>query len=137
MEPSEYTPEFRTDVTVTMPDGRSSQVNPKYCLTKDNALQLAALLSGRLASMSITVSEGYPGVEDRRFGGGVTQSSKVAWLDFHDAADGTVGTRANAGLLADYFTHGYPPEYALKCALRDYEWSAYDQGFGPAPGRFQ
>lgn len=124
--PETFVPQFDSEVKVYAPNGSSFRVNPKYCATKETADAVRDILSAK----------GFPstmfqqGPQGRLFSGWA--SDPVYWLQFQEFGSEN-GTKINAGLLADYFTHGYPVAYALAGMVREYEWEAYNQGFGPSP----
>ena len=93
--------------TVTNNTPTSSPVNPTYCATSGCAADLAALLSDQ---GSIQIVEGpplgaWPTAND------YSQSGTVPFLQV-TGPDGTV-VKENAGLLANFFSHGYPANTTL------------------------
>jgi hypothetical protein len=135
-----FKPEFRKDVTVSVPGAAPTAVAPKQCLTMESAEQLKAIFEAE--GLPCSIVEGHP----MNFAGGATVSHLVPYLRFHDGESGfdqesqgvihTTGTTINAGLLADYWVHNPPKKLqpvnvALRNALLDYDRSAKDQSFSP------
>lgn len=131
-----FEPEFREDLTVVAPNGKVTQINPRYCLTNESADALVRLLREQgLSAMVLQLAPlaAFQFGQWRQFGGGFNFNDTVPWIGFLDSPEGNVGTRMNAGQMADAFTHGYPHSYAINYMLRGYAWDAYDQGFGGPP----
>ncbi len=100
-----FVPVFQNDVSIYNPYADlvrhidpKTPVNPAYALSETSALQLSVVLK----DYGVTIFHSGP------FGWtlswGFEASRLVPWFAFPD------GTKVNAGLLAWYWSHGYPPE---------------------------
>jgi len=104
---STYKPVFQTDVYVVNPFttnqtiDKKTQVNPAYALSETSALELAAVLK----DYGVTIFHSGP------FGwftsGQFTVTRSVPWLQFPN------GAICNAGLIAWYWSHGFPPNVVM------------------------
>ena len=94
---TEFTPAFDASVYVTFNGHFIASYNPIYCLTPVSAEQLKLIL----ADLGAEVLYDYPVGPTPPF----TPSAKVPWLRIK-------GVTVNAGLMANYWNHGYPPDYA-------------------------
>ena len=81
-----------SDPTGTSPDGTTFDYNPEYFATSQAAAQVAAMLGGKVVEQNQFAPNGSP------FG----QSASNEMVQMPD------GGLVNAGLVAAFFTHGYP-----------------------------
>ncbi len=129
--PSKY---FDHGVFFTMPDGEIQDRHPRYCATDYGAARLADVLtsSGRLHMTCASGKTDYalPGVADNK---------TVPYLQFATDTDPDAGPftgpLSNAGLLLDYFNHGYPPVRALNSCQADVTRAFGDAGLIPPPSQ--
>jgi len=108
---------FNLNVTVTAPDGRTEQRNPKDCATNYGAHQLATVLSTcgrpRLSCLAVLLgpAEGWGWIE----AGSFSDSEPVPYLQFRKLGDSGPPTGAiyNAAHGLDYLNSGEPAIRAL------------------------
>lgn len=107
-----YTPVFDNGFFVTFKGMFAAPINPVYCLDE---VSVTGLIS-QLLSFSPTEVHQFP---LGAFGPGspFIQSGLVPYLRFNIQGGGTVDI--NAGLLANYWNHGYSEEYALSQCIAD------------------
>ncbi|MGA2268950.1 MAG: hypothetical protein ABSH44_10825 [Bryobacteraceae bacterium] len=81
--------------TGTAPDGSSYSFNPLYFATAATAAQVAQMVGGKVVASNQLVSAASPFVQQ--------QPNQMVQL--------ANGTLINAGLVASFYTHGYPQSY--------------------------
>ncbi len=81
--------------TGTAPDGSSYNYNPLYFATPDTAAQVAQMLGGTVVASDQLAPAGTPFVQQ--------QPNQMVEL--------ANGTLINPGLVASFYTHGYPQSY--------------------------
>jgi len=108
MTSAEFKPTFNPNVFVMGPWGPQS-INPVYCATASCALDLASIL----ADLNPKIVMLYPFGQWPQGNNPFVQSGTVPWFQLPD------GTLANVGLLAGYWTHGYPPAVAERYCRQD------------------
>jgi hypothetical protein len=81
-----------SDPTGTSPDGTTFNYNPEYFATPQAAAQVAAMLGGKV-------------VQENQFGPNGSPFGQSASNEMVQMPDGGL---INAGLVAAFFTHGYP-----------------------------
>lgn len=112
---------FNYDVNSIAPNGQKTSRAPRYCATNYGAARISDVLtaSGRGMACSVFLAPAIP------MAGAFIDDQPVPWCQFQKDGDPDfgpfTGVKINAGLLLDYFNHGYPPNRALNsCQL---EWS--------------
>lgn len=109
MNTESFTPTFQQGVLAwAYLIGQGFPVNPHYCLTQASAEDLQSMVGGKIIYSAPFTSGRWGGMFT-----GMENPLGVPWLAFDD------GTLANAGQLADYWTHGYNAQAALRNALQD------------------
>jgi hypothetical protein len=83
------------DPTGTAPDGSSYNYNPLYFATTDTAAQVAQMVGGTVVASDQLAPAGTPFVQQ--------QPNQMVEL--------ANGTLINPGLVASFYTHGYPQSY--------------------------
>jgi hypothetical protein len=83
------------DPTGTAPDGSSYSYNPLYFATTETADQVAQMVGGKVVASDQLASAGTPFVQQ--------QPNQMVEL--------ANGTLINPGLVASFYTHGYPQSY--------------------------
>lgn len=103
---------FRSDVTLTNPDGTVESVRPTNCLLPDVADNMIANVLSANGYPCIRVDMGPMGP----LAGSFSTSDVVPWVQFTgSAAFVNQGQPVNAGMLAwNYFSHGWNIATALK-----------------------
>ena len=101
-----YNPQTGQVETVTLP------VNPVYCLTDDSCKELLALFPFWQHEVRKQWPLGYSFVP------GYHASAEVPFIVFTDSIGRTTDP-INAGLLGNYWHHGYTYEFAFQSALQD------------------
>jgi hypothetical protein len=84
-----------SDPTGTNPDGSTFSYNPLYFATPQAAAQVAQMLGGTVVSSNEFTSAGSPFVQN--------QPNLMVQMPN--------GSTVNAGLIASFYTHGYPQSY--------------------------
>lgn len=97
---------FNYNVFTVAPDGTQTQRAPKYCATALGASQIASLFVGQSGPIQFNAIVLGEAMVFLGLTGGWSDTELVPWLEFVDAA-GQKG-HVNAGVLLDYFNHGYP-----------------------------
>src|SRR5215813_3989458 len=97
--PSAY---FRYDIYTIAPNGAQTPRAPKYCATEDGGGEICDVITGELKPCKITKAPAMG------LGAGWQDSDTVPWCEFEKSPKVSV----NAGLLLDYYNHGYPPNRA-------------------------
>lgn len=110
--PAPYVPQFDSTLYVTCNGQFCGSINPVYCLDESSVPGLLALL----APLKPTEVHGPP---LGSMTGPFAQSGQVPFLLFPNGE--TPNIEINAGLLANYWNHGYPPTFALSQCLADLE----------------
>jgi len=108
-----FKPQFRDDVYIEYSFGGAPtkvQVNPLYCLTDDSTSELVKLL----AAFNPQVDTAIPLIS----GGPFHATDVVNIIKFSDGA-GHETEWKYAGLIANYWNHGFPEAYALASAIND------------------
>ncbi len=85
---------FLDNPTVTCPTGAKYQYNQIYFATADTAAKVAAMVGGTVVEKNDMIT-----------GGPFKQSDPNEMIQFAD------GRQVNAGLIANFFNHGYPKSY--------------------------
>ena len=91
---SEFGQAFLADPTVTCPDGSVYKYNQIYFATRETAAKVAAMVGGKVVEQNDMIT-----------GGPFKQSDPNEMIQFAD------GRQVNAGLIANFFNHGYPKSY--------------------------
>ena len=112
-----FKPVFQEDIFVLnpyVPDPNSqiqkkTQVNPVYALSETSALELAVVLKDY---SPVVIHSGPFGWLSR---GQFSVTRSVPWLLFPD------GSLVNAGLVASYFSHGYPANFIIQSIKQDFK----------------
>lgn len=106
---------FRSDITVTAPDGQTEQRSPSLCATDAGTAQLMEVLNG--SGRETLAVKGLKSLPAVKLEGGWSDSDNVPWLIF----GGTSKEKqvvVNGGTLENYFNHGWPGSRALNsCEL--------------------
>lgn len=105
---------FNYGVLTIAPDGTPTQRRPKYCATAFAATQLAQLLGAVDVVMGNAIN--FSGLL-----GSWNDTELVPYLVF--SKDGAKGKPINAGLMLDYFIHGYPAAMCMDAAKSEVEAS--------------
>lgn len=107
MTSADFRPTFRRDVFTSTLVGLS-HVNPLFCATDKCAADLAEIISDlhpKVIQLFPLGDGTLPATVD-----GTGAPATVPWFEFE--SDNPAPVRANAGLLAMYWTHGLPPAFA-------------------------
>lgn len=122
-----FQPKFQDDVFMLNPYVTNlntniqakTPVNPAYALSETSALELSVVLK----EYGVTVFHSGP------FGWlsswGFAPTRAVPWLQFPD------GTICNAGLIAWYWSHGYPPGLVWMWVKQDIDYMQKAQALNP------
>lgn len=112
-----YKPVFADDVFIvneTMKlmnyPGWQVKVNPSYALSEASALELLEVLKEYRPVLFHSGPFGWSG------SGGFKASRLVPWLKFPD------GSAVNAGLIANYWAHGFSLSWLTYCVKTDIAW---------------
>lgn len=111
---------FNYNVLVISPDGTPAQRNPKYCATAYGASAIAAVL-GAASPLGLPIVLMGNAVNFSGLLQSWNDTELVPYLQF--ANGDQKGKPINAGLLLDYFVHGYPADLALNAALAEVQGS--------------
>jgi hypothetical protein len=80
--------------TAVMPNGLTYNLNPQYFATRATAEKVAAMAGGKVVESDVIAS-----------GGGFSQNQKNYMVELPN------GKQINPGLVAGFYTHGYPQWY--------------------------
>lgn len=95
---------FDYDVFTIAPDGSPTQRRPKYCATALGASQLAQVFAATKIVLGNAIN--FTGLLDSW-----NDTKLVPYLIF--TANGADSKPINAGLMLDYFVHGYPVQMCV------------------------
>jgi len=110
MTPAEFHPTFRDDV----PSPQGTPCDPKFCLTDESASDLQALLAHDRVCSIVQLHQLT----------GLDVMPKVPWCAFPTDNE---PVNINAGILADTFMHGKPPNTAYAEMLAHIDQTIQDQ----------
>jgi hypothetical protein len=118
---------YRQDIFVVAPNGEQTLCNPMYCLTDFAGQELIAAMATRGLQCVVFPDGGPPNSNMIVLGGGWNYTAKALWLMVTPPGTGTLEPSMpfNAGMLYQYFSHGYPAHYALNNA----EWELLNDLF--------
>jgi hypothetical protein len=109
-----FKPVFQTDVSIVYQSIWKGSVNPTYALSENSALELMAILNAYDPSLKPVLFHSGP------FGwtlsGGFGATKEVPWIKLAD------GTAFNAGLIADFWNHGYSMNYVRDMMKMELNW---------------
>jgi hypothetical protein len=109
-----FKPVFSTDVTVFYQGIWKASVNPTYALSENSALELITVLNAYDPSLKPVLFHSGPFGWD--LSGGFGASREVPWIKLAD------GTAFNAGLIADFWNHGYSMNYVHDMMKAELNW---------------